>query len=455
MQVEKLKTDIQYFGKELLKIDLWSHQVEFLTCPAKVVCVASGRQIGKSTALAVLSLFRAFVKRSVIVIVSPSDSQSKLMLKKIKELLEGNRELLQSSVVDDNKSYIRLTNGSEIYSLVNNPQTIRGYTADLVICDECSFFPEETFRAVKFSILAKPEAQIFCVSTPFNYDSWFKKLYDDGMAGKNQNIQSFHYTYEVSPLIDKKWVKEQEEQTSEIEYRTEILGEWIPDSDAYFDPELIMKQVRDYDMVYFGYEWNDEQVRLTGGIDWACGGSDYTVACFVGRVDTNYWDVWKKIRPSNHYQDNLFAVFLLDSWRPTIYQEVQQHIGEVKHWFNLSHVYSEQNGVGAFPTQQLSGQTSKVEGINTTNKTKADGYGMIKMLLQQGKLILPRNPELLRQLKNLRYEITKSKQISIAHSAHYPKDDYADALMLSVLSMQKSFLRKKTRMFARPANFPL
>jgi len=455
MDIKKLKTDIGYFAKELLKIKLWPHQLEFLNCPAKTVCVASGRQIGKSTALAVLALYRAFVKKSLVIIVSPSDNQSKLMLKKIKELLDNNRELLKSSVIDDNKSYIRLTNGSEIYSLVNNPQTVRGYSADLVICDECSFFPEETYRAVRYSIVAKPEAQIFCVSTPFNYDSWFKKLYDDGLDPTKDNVQSFHYTYKSSPLIDMKWIEEQKDQVSEIEYRTEILGEWIPDSDAYFDPDLIMQQVRDYEMTAIGTEWYDQKIELMGGIDWACGGADYTVACFLGRVDMDYFDTWKSIRPSNNRKHSQYAVFQLENWRPTIFEEVQKHVENMNDWFDIRMIFSEQNGVGAFPTQQLSNLRLRVEGINTTNKTKADGYGTIKLLLQQQRLILPRDPELLRQLRNLRYEITKSKQISISHSSHYPKDDYADALMLATLALQEKMTKKRTRLLVKSEAFPL
>lgn len=454
MNIKKLKSDIGYFAKELLGIELWPHQLEFLSCPAKTVCVASGRQIGKSTALAALALHRAFITKSLTIIVSPSDNQSKLMLKKIKEMIENNEGLLKGSVLDDNKSYIRLTNGSEIYSLVNNPQTVRGYSADLIICDECSFFPEETYTAVRWSILAKPDSQIFCVSTPFNFDSWFKKLYDDGLDPTKKNVQSFHFTYEASPLIDKEWVEDQRGQTSEIEFRTEILGEWIADSDAYFDPNLIMEQVRDYEMTPWGAEWMDEKIVITGGIDWACGGSDYTVACFLAKVDGDYLDVWKRIRPSNSHKDSMYAIFLLDSWKNTIFEEVQRHIIDINDNFRIRNIYSEQNGVGAFPTQQLANQRVKLEGIHTTNKTKADGYGTIKLLLQQKKLILPRDPELLRQLKNLRYEITKSKQVSISHSHHYPKDDYADALMLAVLALQKDLVRKRTRIFKRTANSP-
>ena len=436
MDINRLKTDIGYFAKELLGVELWPHQLEFLTCPEKTVCVASGRQIGKSTALAVLALHRSFIGKSLTLIISPSDNQSKLMLKKIKELLESNSNLLKGSVVDDNKSYIRFTNGSEIYSLVNNPQTVRGYSADLVICDECSFFPEETFRAVRFSIIAKPEAQIFCVSTPFNYDSWFKKLYDDGLDPTKTGVQSFHYTYEASPLIDQNWIEEQKEQTSEIEYRTEILGEWIPDSDAYFDPNLIMKQVRDYDLSSPNSDPIGERIILTGGLDWACSGSDYTVACFLARIDKRYVDGWNRIRPSNYKGDKQFAIFMLHSWRPTIFEEVQEYVGEVHRKHRIRHLISEQNGVGAFATQMIANDRIRVEGIHSTNKTKADGYGMLKILLQQDRLILPRNPELLRQLKNLRYEVTKSKQVSISHSAHYKKDDYADALMLAVLALE-------------------
>ncbi|MGH2396292.1 MAG: hypothetical protein ACRDFW_04745, partial [bacterium] len=62
-----------------------------------------------------------------------------------------------------------------------------------------------------------------------------------------------------------------------------------------------------------------------------------------------------------------------------------------------------------------------------------EGYGVVKVLLQQRRLVLPREPELLRQLAGLRMTFTEGGTLSIRHDEH-SHDDLAIALMLSVRS---------------------
>jgi len=67
--------------------------------------------------------------------------------------------------------------------------------------------------------------------------------------------------------------------------------------------------------------------------------------------------------------------------------------------------------------------------VVTTAKRKLSGFGTVKMLLQQGRLILPREPELLKQLHALEYEQLQSGQTRIAVPERLGHDDLAMALM--------------------------
>lgn len=73
-------------------------------------------------------------------------------------------------------------------------------------------------------------------------------------------------------------------------------------------------------------------------------------------------------------------------------------------------IASETNGVGAMPTEQLRRLAAEarvcdnVEGMTTTLSTKEDGFGAVRLLLQEGRLVLPRHASLLRQLANLEHE---------------------------------------------------
>jgi len=108
----------------------------------------------------------------------------------------------------------------------------------------------------------------------------------------------------------------------------------------------------------------------------------------------------------------------------------------------------ESNGVGAMPYQEVlrrvtervrslprgsgPGQTEIIE-IATTNAKKTTGYGGVLGLLEQVRLVLPRDPNLLRQLAGLRFEQRERGFTTIQAENPAVHDDVADALMLAAL----------------------
>ena len=68
-----------------------------------------------------------------------------------------------------------------------------------------------------------------------------------------------------------------------------------------------------------------------------------------------------------------------------------------------------------------------VIGVTFTQKNKMDIFSNLKVLMEQGKLVIPNNKKLIYQLKDFRYETTESGNLKLHHSEG-GRDDYCDAL---------------------------
>lgn len=424
LELKQCKEDIAYFAKEVVGVELWPHQLEFMTSKRRIVVVASARQVGKSTACAVKAIHTAFSNQSKVLVVSPSLRQSGLMFATIRQYIQES-ELLRGSLVDDTKTYIKLSNGSELWCLPDSPAQIRGFSkVSTVIVDEANFCSQELLRAVQYSLLTVSASQLFMISSPWSTQHWFYRYYQDGQDQKDPTIASFHYTYEASPLIQKDYVERMKDKITEEEYKTEVLGEWIGDEDAYFDYELVESCITDYDLV------DPTKIKegvVWGGVDWAARGRDDTVVMFVSKLFLEDLE--------SGLEGSVFIIPYFEAYSKTNYTTVIERVIELSKRFYINKIISEVNGIGDMPSQTLEKEGIKVEGLFTTSQNKVNGYGRMKILMQAKRLLIPREPELIKQLTNLRYSISESgASMSIAHSKQYPKDDYCDALMFALLA---------------------
>lgn len=428
--LKQCKEDIGYFSKTIVGIELWPHQLEFMQSKRRIVVVASARQIGKSTACAVKAIHTAFSKQSKVLVVSPSLRQSGLMFNTIRQYIQES-DLLRGSLVDDTKTYIKLSNGSELWCLPDSPAQIRGFSkVTTVIVDEANFCSQELLRAVQYSLLTVSDSQLFMISSPWSIDHWFYRYYQDGMDKKDPTVASFHYTYEASPLIQKDYVERMKDKITEEEYKTEILGDWIGDEDAYFDYELVESCIADYSLLDPDDRENKPKVYVWGGIDWAGRGRDDTVVMFITRLNF-------KTGEDEQLNEEIYVVPYFEAYRKTNYSTIIERISELARKFRIIKIVSEMNAIGDMPTQSLEGAGLAVEGVYTTAQSKVNGYGRMKVLMQAKRLLIPREPELIKQLTNLRYTISETgASFNISHSKQYPKDDYTDALMFALLACQ-------------------
>lgn len=436
----RARDDVEVFSRALVGEPAWPHQAEVMRSNARIRCICSGRQAGKSRTLALLALHEAFrgPERRVL-ILSAGEDASRGLLAEISGL--ASVPLLAGSVVDDNTSLVTLSNGSTIRSVPASQKQVRGKSVDLLILDEAAFQDEEIWQAAKYTIVARPGSRVVMASTPWGRaDRFFATAYRAGQRSfghrRVDGYQSFHWPSTASPLVDRELLAMWRETSTDREWRTEVLAEWVDAQGAYFTPEELEGSVRDYELIDPSVAMG---MKVSAGVDW--GQSDASTVVLVGRLDLGHVAASSREGVAGREGSGpLFVAYLEERFRApyaTFIEDVVA-LSAPDRAFRFGRVFSEMNGVGAMPTEVLRRRLSEsgsgsVVGVHTTSASKEDGYGAMKLLLQTGGLVLPRHPELLRQLAALEYETLDGGSVRIAVPERGGQhDDLAMGLMLAL-----------------------
>ena len=131
--------------------DEW--QARLLRSDSRRIIVNVARQQGKSTTAAAKAVHRAVLfPGSVILIVAPAITQASELRRKIDEHLR-NLKGIQAKTVSDNKRELEFSNRSRIVILAADEDTVRSYTADMIIEDESAMVPDVVYEAMEPMLL--------------------------------------------------------------------------------------------------------------------------------------------------------------------------------------------------------------------------------------------------------------------------------------------------------------
>ena len=434
--IRAARDDIDVFAREIARAPLWPHQLELARSPAKSRAVCSGRQAGKSRTLAVLALHEAFARPgSRTLVLSAGEEAAKLVLASIADLLSS--PLLAGAAVEENKSRILLSTGSEIVSAPASTRQVRGRSIDLLILDEANFMDEALWTAAKFTVIARPGSRIVMASSPWTRDHFFHHTWQQGRAEAGDRYASFHWPSTVSPLVDAELLADFRKTMGSREYDREVLAQWIDDAGSYFTAAELDDNTADYTLT--APEDAHGQTAVAG-VDW--GFNDSNALVLLGVLDDG------ELNRGRHQNELVYFLPWLEHHSKMQYSAFIDRIAAVARGYDLVRIISETNGVGQMPTQVLrnvidrQGWTStrtltQVTPVTTDARRKTSGYGALKVLLQQGRIVLPRHPELLKQLHSLTYEMTPTGSMRIEVPERAGHDDLADALM-QVMSATES-----------------
>jgi len=169
-------TSILDWAQTALDFHADEFQQEILTETENRILILAPRQTGKSTAVAVRVLHEAVHNdNAVILLASASGRQSGQIMEKARKMA---RKLDLEILPPPNKcDGFRLANGSEIISLPDSEETIRGFSAPrLIVVDEAAFASESVFKALE-PMLTVSNGTMILLSTPngqtgYFYEQW-------------------------------------------------------------------------------------------------------------------------------------------------------------------------------------------------------------------------------------------------------------------------------------------
>ena len=381
-----------------LKLDEWQKKV---LSQKGNICLRSGRQVGKSTVISIKAAEYAVnnKKKTVLVVAAVERQAYHLFEMTLNYLTDNYKSHIKMGKNRPTKSKIQLKNGSVIMCLPTGVSGlgIRGYTIDLLIADEAAFIPEEVWTAIT-PMLSVTKGDIILLSTPHGKEGFYYDCF------QNEDYSSFHISSEECGRIDEKFLKREKERMTKVQYAQEYLGEFVDELMQFFSTDLIRSAMT----------LSSKQIINKGdrflGVDVARMGGDETVLFSVRRVDRDRIEELE-----------------VDISKNTMLPETVRRIKNADTRFNFKKIYIDDGGlgVGVFDPLLEDDQTKrKVEAINNSSRSidpdkrrkkilKEDLYTNLLRLLEQNKVALKENPEVLLSLKSIQYEYTDDKRMKI------------------------------------------
>jgi hypothetical protein len=421
--------DVGFFAEALVGEPLWAHQFEVVRSAARYRVICAGRQVGKSRLLAVMALHDAMRGPGrLILVVSAGEEAAKRLLAECAALAMGS-PLIRSSVIDDQTMSLTLDNGSIVRSVPASERQIRGWAVDLLIVDEAGFVSQDIWRAAEPSIIARPGSRVVLSSSPWGGpDHFFRRLWERGMREPDVQVESWHWPSSISPLVDAALLEEIRRRENPLYYEREYEATWTDQSSAFFSPLELDGNVAPYTMLS-PPQARDQMVVV--GVDWGVVHDASTLVAL---------GVLSHGRAPGAPDEPVYFVAAaeerfglgLNEWARHIAERCDRQCGG----FSPRYVAAEINGVGSGPVETLrdalrtAGHKSWVtKPVWTDNRRKVSAYGVLKLLLQQGRLVLPANTALRRQLASVEMRVSDAGNARIEVPSNVGHDDLADALM--------------------------
>ena len=446
----RLAKDPVFFCQKVLNFKPYWYQKMILQSKSRKIALCTGRQIGKTTALAKKVLHFAYTRaNSLVLIISPSQRQSIEFLRRIKNDINSS-ELLRASIVRETQTELEIRNGSRIISVPASTDTIRGYSPDLVCIDEAAHFvSDEVYYEAVRPMLMHTKGSLILISTPKGKRGFFYEAFD---KSKNPDFETHILPAIVTPEVVEKYkdwgltkkdigkpicpdislqdLEAEKKAMDSLTFMQEYMAKFLDESLSFFPYELISSCV---DKRLGDSEYGLPNKKYFVGVDWGRK-NDSTVITVVERDE-----------------DNIVKVVHIKEFSKISYEVVLDYIINLFRRFPILKLFSD-TGSGLSQIDRLKREGLPVFGIDMSLKRKADMFTYLRMKMERGELKIPHNLKLIDQLHQFRQEITELGNVRFKHpEGRGYHDDYVDSLALAVYATKtgyvKPFVRKVKKLF--------
>jgi hypothetical protein len=376
-----------------------------------------GRRSGKSFVLALVAVFLACFfnwapylsagEVGTIMVVAADRRQAQVILGYVRGLLEI--PLLSRLVVSDGAESIVLDNRVEITVQTASFRSIRGRTVIAALLDELAFWrsehsanpDQEIIRALRPAMSTIPGAMLLCASSPYARKGELFKAFDR-WHGKDDakrlvwRAPSLTMNLALDPAIVRDALAEDEAAA-----RAEYLAEFRTDVEAFVRLDTVRDALGDY-----RERPPVDGCRYFGFVDPSGGSSDsFTLAIGHRERDGNVVDAIRARKP------------------PFSPSDVVDEFARVLRSYRIREVVGDRYG-GEFPRELFRRHDIT---YRIADKTRSELYQGLLPQLNAGRIVLPNNDELVKQLVGLERRVQRSGRETIDHGPR-GHDDIANAV---------------------------
>ena len=235
-KLNRWKDDASLFAKEALDIELFDHQKQFCQSDQRTVRLIAGRGAGKTQASIIAALFHALrTPNQLVLVISSSQRMSSEFGSRLIFLISSSP--LNEYVVTMSSRVINFKNGASIKFLPANPSPPRGYPPKkggaggvCVVLDEACFMEhgDKIRKAVEYALIttSKKNGKLYIVTSPSSASSWVYAYVKNAQKPKSR-IEVIQCASSANPLITNEELERLRQNKNELEFRAEVLGEWV------------------------------------------------------------------------------------------------------------------------------------------------------------------------------------------------------------------------------------
>ena len=336
-------------------------------------------------------------KKYLALCVSASERQAMNVLQyayqQIKPLSPGFREETKTSFI--------LANGSAVYSLPNNANTVRGFKADHVYLDEFAHFQDD--KAMLEAILPSVSrgGRLTAVSTPLGKRGEFWRIWSE-----DDKFSHHEYPHTVCPDLV---IEDMRGTLDEVSFEQEYCCQFIDESQSFFPYDLILSCVDDNLINKTAYEGENP---IYVGVD------------FGKLIDSTVIVALEK-------GEALSRVLHIEEFQGTNFSEQLAFLEHIAIALKATRVSIDATGYGVPLLEQTQNKLGPVvEGVTFTNAVKERMITELRVAFEGRTIKIPRNQNLINQLHSLERTVSNIGTVRYRHEEG-KHDDYVWALALA------------------------
>jgi replicative DNA helicase len=294
--ITKVLIDPVAFAKYHFDWDARWYQAKMLKNQSLRKVSRCGRRVGKTDAMCVDMIWRAFTNNDYqILVATPYETQVKVIFDRIRALIKKSPEV-QGSIKSDRKHPDRIIfkNGSILAGFTAGTKSgsgggsMRGQTANFLYLDEMDYLSDEDVHTITTIASQNKKIGIWASSTPSGKRGKFYEYCVEAQQGKQEvepgiyfcdvqyedektkeirvrkSYTAFYFPSTVNPDWDSEMEAEWRLNLSEEAYDHEILANFGHETIGVFNKEYLDRARKNYDYVKFP---TYETVRFIG-VDW-------------------------------------------------------------------------------------------------------------------------------------------------------------------------------------------